>query len=87
MADRFSTNNTYRATAVVPGRPRVLLVDADPDRVTSFARALDWSGAEALSSAAFTHGQALARSAARQSAYQSRPYQNVRIIHPWWLST
>jgi Mg-chelatase subunit ChlD len=38
--DRFAENNRVTASAVVPGRPTVLLVEADPSRATYLARAL-----------------------------------------------
>jgi Ca-activated chloride channel family protein len=38
--DRFAENNAVSATAVVPGRPRVLIADSDPSRVQELAQAL-----------------------------------------------
>ncbi len=38
--DRFADNNAVSATAVVPGRPSVLLVDSDPGRLQALAEAL-----------------------------------------------
>jgi Mg-chelatase subunit ChlD len=38
--DRFAENNRVTASALVPGRPTVLLVEADPARATYLARAL-----------------------------------------------
>jgi Mg-chelatase subunit ChlD len=39
-ADRFSENNAIGTTAVVPGRPSVLIVDAEPQHVRELASAL-----------------------------------------------
>jgi Mg-chelatase subunit ChlD len=39
-ADRFDENNRASATAVVPGRPSVLIVEADPSHARHLARAL-----------------------------------------------
>ena len=38
--DRFTTNNTFSTTVLVPGRPRVLVVDGQSSRINSFAGAL-----------------------------------------------
>lgn len=38
--DRFTANNRFAVTAVVPGKPAVLLVEGDPARATYLARAL-----------------------------------------------
>lgn len=38
--DRFAENNAVSASAVVPGRPRVLIADSDPARVQELAQAL-----------------------------------------------
>jgi Ca-activated chloride channel family protein len=39
-ADRFRANNRFVTSAIVPGRPTVMLVDSDPSRATWLARAL-----------------------------------------------
>jgi Ca-activated chloride channel family protein len=38
--DHFASNNEVSATAVVPGKPSVLLVDGEPARATALAQAL-----------------------------------------------
>lgn len=50
--DRFPDNNRFTTTAIVPGRPSVLLVDDEPAQVTPLASALEHAGyAVALRSA------------------------------------
>jgi len=39
-ADAFTANNTFSTTAVVPGRPSVLIVEGDPRRASYLAEAL-----------------------------------------------
>ena len=39
-ADRFRANNRFATSAIVPGRPAVLIVESDPSRATYLARAL-----------------------------------------------
>ena len=39
-SDRFRANNRFASSAIVPGRPAVLLVESDPSRATYLARAL-----------------------------------------------
>jgi Ca-activated chloride channel homolog len=39
-ADRFAENNQTTVTAIVPGRPVVLVVDSEPQHTTQLARAL-----------------------------------------------
>lgn len=39
-ADGFTANNTFSTTAVVPGRPSVLIVEGDPRRASYLAEAL-----------------------------------------------
>lgn len=42
--DRFLDNNRFTTTAIVPGRPSVLLVDDEPAEVTPLANALEHAG-------------------------------------------
>jgi Ca-activated chloride channel family protein len=39
-ADLFAENNAVSSVAVVPGRPRVLVVDSEPGQLSAFAQAL-----------------------------------------------
>lgn len=40
-SDVFAENNTFRTAAQVQGRPRALIVDSEPGRMSSLARALE----------------------------------------------
>jgi Ca-activated chloride channel family protein len=72
-ADRFAENNSVSATAVVPGRARVLIADAEPARVAELAQALGLADFDVELRSAL----ALPRSVAELSRYDFFILSNV----------